>query len=392
VPGTATLAPGTTQQPLGKLIRIWLPPEFDPEKDNTASRLFKSRLEQFEAEHPEVKLEIRIKNLDGPGGLLESLAATNVSAPLALPDLVLLPRPMLESAALKGLLTTLDGLTSVMDDPSWFGYAQQLAHLKVSTYGIPFAGDAMILAYKPSLTGAVPHTLDALIALGGVMLFPAADTQALLTLGMYLDGGGSLQDAQGRPSLDKTMLTKVLDFDQRASLAGVMPFWMTQYSDDQQVWEAFAGDQFPMAVTWASRYVKNKPDILDDLAMSPLPSWDGSPFTLANGWSWALAGQEPERNELSIQLAEFLIDKDFMAAWTLAAGYLPPRVDALQSWADVDLRRAVEQISFSAQLIPPADLISSLGPELAQAVVLVLKAEGDPQTAAQTVMDQVSSP
>jgi multiple sugar transport system substrate-binding protein len=396
-----TLVPAltSTPQPLesaqvapGTLIRVWLPPEFDPEKDSPANTLLKARLERFEAEHPEVKLEVRIKDLDGPGGLLDSLAAASVSAPLVLPDLVLLPRPMLESAALKGLLTPLDGLTDAMDDPSWFGYAQQLAHLKASTYGLPFAGDAMVLAYKPSLTGVVPHTLEALIALGGVMLFPAADPQALLTLGTYLDGGGSLQDDQGRPFLDQTILTNVLEFDQRASLAGVMPFWMTQYADDDQVWEAFTGDQFPMAVTWASIYMKNIQDIPDDLAMSPLPSWDGSPFTLANGWSWALAGQDPERHPLSLRLAEFMVDKEFVAAWTLAAGYLPPRVDALQSWTGADLRQAVEQISYSAQLIPPADLVSSLGAELSQAVVVVLKAESEPQTAAQAVTDQVNQP
>ena len=92
----------------------------------------------------------RIKALEGAGGLLEILVAANVAAPLALPDLVLLPRPTLESAALKDLLYPYDGLTNIMDDASWFEYARQLAHVQSSTYGIPFAGDAMVLAYHPS--------------------------------------------------------------------------------------------------------------------------------------------------------------------------------------------------------------------------------------------------
>lgn len=379
-------------QPLVSLLRLWLPPEFDPEKAGAAGALLKTRLEQFEAEHSGVKVEVRIKDLDGPGGLLESLAAASVSAPLTLPDLVLLPRPILESAALKGLLAPMDGLTDAMDDRSWFSYAQQLAHLETSTYGLPFAGDAMLLAYKPDLTGVVPHTLDDVSALGGVMLFPAADPHALHTLSMYLDGGGGLQDTQGRPLLDKSVLVKVLEFEQRASLAGAMPSWMTQYSDDTQVWDAFTGNQFPMAVTWASTFLKNLPDNPDDMAVSPLPSWDGSPFTLAAGWCWALAGQDPERNRLGLQLAEFLIDKQFMAEWNLAAGYLPPRVDALQSWENSELRQTIEQISYSAQIMPQADLVSSLGPEISQAVVAVLKAESDPQNAAQAVIDQVSQP
>ena len=147
-----------------------------------------------------------------------------------------------------------------------------------------------------------------------------------------------------------------------------------------------------MAVTWASSFMKNQPGSGNDLAISPLPTWEGSPATLASGWSWALAGQEPERRLLSIKLAEFLLEKEFMAEWTSAAGYMPPRVDALEAWQDANLRQIIEQISYSAALVPPAELISSLGPELEQAVVKVLKAESDPQTAAQTVIDQVNQP
>jgi multiple sugar transport system substrate-binding protein len=392
IPTTPGRTAASTQQITGSLIRIWLPPEFDPEGNSPASGLLKARLDEFTTENPEVRLEVRIKDLNGPGGLLESLAAANVSAPLTLPDLVLLPRPLLESAALKGLLTPFDGLTNIMDDRNWFDYARQLSRLKASTYGLPFAGDAMVLAYHPSLIEATPYNFDSLLPLSEELLFPASDPQALYTLGIYQDGGGSLQDEQGRPYLDKTILTKVFEFEQQASLAGVMPYWLTQYSNDEQVWEAFSGDQFPMAISWASTYMKNKPGTGDDLSMSPIPTWDGSPFTLADGWSWALAGRDPERRLQSVKLAEFLLENEFMAAWSSAAGYLPPRADALQGWEDASLHQIIEQISYSAQLVPPADLVSSLGPALEQAVVEVLKAESDPQTAAQTVIDQVNQP
>ena len=81
-----------------------------------------------------------------------------------------------------------------------------------------------------------------------------------------------------------------------------------------------------------------------------------------------------------------------MAEWTYAAGYLPPRADALQSWQDAELRQVIEQISYSAWLMPPADMLSSLGPALEQAVVDVLKAQSDPQTAAQAVINQINQP
>ena len=147
-----------------------------------------------------------------------------------------------------------------------------------------------------------------------------------------------------------------------------------------------------MAVTRASMYLKNSQSGAADLAMAPMPILDDAPFTLASGWSWALAGQDPEKRLLSVQLAEFLVEPEFLAEWTSAAGYLPPRVDALQNWQNADLRQVVEQISYSAQLMPSLDVISTLGPALEQAVVDVLKAQNDPQTAAQEVADQVNQP
>jgi len=209
---------------------------------------------------------------------------------------------------------------------------------------------------------------------------------------MYLAEGKGLQDAQGRPMLDEASLMRILEYYQRASLAGVMPYWLTQYANDVQIWEAFKGDEYPMATSWASAYLEHRLGTTDDLAMAPLPTLDGAPFNLATGWSWVLAGQDPARRVISVRLAEFMVEKDFLAAWSLAAGYMPPRIDALQSWQQAKLSQEIEQISSTAWLMPPADLISSLGPPLEQAVVDVLKNQSDPQSAAQRVIEQVNQP
>ena len=369
-----------------------MPPEFDPAVNSPSNQLLKARLEQFEAQNPGITLDVRVKALDGTGGLLDALASTSAAAPLALPDLVLLPRTLLESAALKGLLHPYDDLSGVMDDPGWFDYAQQLAHLKDSTYGIPFAGDAMLMAYDPSRIKNPPNSLEEAISLGEVLLFPATDPQALYTVGTYLATEARLQDTEGRPSMDPDGLGKILDIYQRASQVGVMPYWLTQYSNDAQSWEAFMGGQSPMAITWASTYLKGKPDVPAGMLVAPVPTSDGPPFTLATGWSWALAGQDPERHTLSAQLAEFLVEKQFLSAWTHAAGYLPTRVDALRGWQEADLRQVLEQISYSAQLMPAADILSSMGPPVEQAVVDVLKAQNDPQSAAQAAADRINQP
>jgi hypothetical protein len=72
-----TLAPATTAttgtgtQPGGNNgLKIWVPAEFDPKGNNDASELLKARFDAFVAENKGMNLEIRVKALEGTGGML----------------------------------------------------------------------------------------------------------------------------------------------------------------------------------------------------------------------------------------------------------------------------------------------------------------------------------
>ncbi len=185
--------PGASETPAGPIvIYLWLPPEFDPEAGTLAAGLFKARLEEFSRRRPGIRIDVRIKALEGTGGLLDSLAAASAAAPLALPDLVVLPRPTLETAALKGLLHPFDGLTNVLDNPDWYDFARQLAHLQNSTFGLPIAGDALVLVYRPAVIGTPPTDWTTTLALEHPLAFSASDPQALITLGLYQSVNGAL--------------------------------------------------------------------------------------------------------------------------------------------------------------------------------------------------------
>ncbi len=382
-----------TTQPVGEIIvHVWLPPQLDPKGNSLASELLNARLDEFMVDNPTAQLEIRVKAVDGPGGMLDDLVAANAAAPSALPDLVLLPRVLLESAAVKGLLYPYDGLTGIMDDLSWFEYALQLSHLKDRTYGIPFAGDVMVLAHSPAVGQSTTLSLADVLSQRNPLLFPAADPQALFTMCMYLAEGGKLQDNQGRPVLDETQLVSILEYDEQARLAGVMPYTLTQFTGDSQVWEALLMGQYPIAVTWASTFLSDPRAAQASLSLAPLPTPDGAPFSLASGWSWALAGQDPAARRLSVKLAEFLVEKEFLAKWTQAAGFLPPRMDAMQTWPNTPLRQVLELVSSSAWLVPSPDLIATVGPALQQAVMDVLEGRRDAQSAAKAAISQISQP
>ena len=111
--------------------------------------------------------------------------------------------------------------------------------------------------------------------------------------------------------------------------------------------------------------------------------------TLGTGMSWALATPDETRQELAVELAEFLVEPQFMAEWTSAAGYLPTRPLALESWEDPALGSVLGQIGSISRLVPSNDIITSLGPLLQEGTRQVLQGMMPPDQAAQTAVDSL---
>ena len=402
-PPAAPTAPASAAANAGtKTLRIWVPPQFDPAAQTPAGELLRNRLDEFAKRRPGVTIDVRVKALDGPSGLLSALTAASAAAPLAMPDLIALPHDLMEMAALKGLLHPLDNLTKAMDDDDWYEYARQLAYLQDDIYGLPMAGDAQILVYRPKKLPSPPKNWQQAQELVLPLLFPAADPRATLTLAFYQASGGAVHDDEGKPFLDTQTLAEVFAFFAQSSENESLPYWLTQYQDDLQVWEAFANEQrSDLVVTWATRYLETvatqnitatQSFTTTQLAIAPLPMPDGKPFTLASGWVWALATPRQENQVLSTELAEFLTDSNFLAAWTQASHYLPPRPSALQAWQDQEGISVLDSIMRSAQLLPSEDIIAILGPPLQQAAIQMLKEQGDPLTTAQQAAGSLNKP
>jgi multiple sugar transport system substrate-binding protein len=377
----------TATQP--QALTLWLPPEFDPSAETPAGELIASRLEEFSRLHDGLIIHVRIKAPNGPGSLLESLNTASAAAPLSLPSLVVLSRADLESAALKGLLHPYDGVSSAIDQEDWYDYARQLARVQGTTFSLPFAGDALVLAYRPGLVNAPPAEWESVFRLGQPLAFSAGDVQALFVLTLYQSVGGLVEDAQRRPILQPEILSQVLQLLDDGEQRGIFPYWLSQYETNGQVWQAYRDQRVNALITWSSFYLTNLPE---DTQALPVPALDDSPLTLATGWGIAIADPLPERRALAVALAEFLTESEFLSAWTEAAGYLPTRPSALASWDNEDMKNLLEPIAASAVARPTIDQLASLGPLLKDATLKVLKREADAAQAAQAAAERLSMP
>jgi multiple sugar transport system substrate-binding protein len=378
---TATITPTIT--PGGPhTLRLWVPPQFDPAAGTPASTLLQKRLDEFATRRPGLQIEVRVKAESGTSGLLNALTDTRSAAPSIMPDLVALSRADLESATAKGLLHPLDGLTTLPDDPDWYPYAREMAHIQNSTYGLPFAGDALALVgYRypmPSVWSDIKKDM--------LLIFPAADPHALFTLSLYLSAGGTLQDDQGHLTLDENIMGQILSLYQPLIENGLLPPNIVDYQDDEQAWNAFREQRGNLVVSWTSRFLKEQ---TLPLALAPLPALETGQYTLATGWSWALAGSNTDNQPLAVELAEFLSDSQFLAEWTQAAGYLPTRPAALSSWSDARTQTILSQAAESANLVPGEDLLVTVGPLFSEAVLSVLNGDQLPAEAAKSAAEQL---
>lgn len=380
---TSTPTASPTNTPSGpRTLRIWVPPQFDPSAETPAGALLQERLDEFVARRPGLQVEVRVKAESGTGGLLNALTTTRSAAPAVLPDLVALSRADLELAAAKGLLHPLDGLTTLPNDPDWYPYARQMSLIQNTTFGLPFAGDVLALVgYRFPLPPAWNELTDETL-----FIFPAADPRALFTLSLYLSAGGTLQNSQGRLDLDETILANTLSlYSPDREISFISP-QVINYENDEQAWNAFREQRGNLVVTWTSRYLKEQ---TLPLAIGSLPGLENGLYTLATGWSWALAGSNPENQPLAVELAEFLSDSQFLAEWVQVAGYLPTRPTALSSWNDAREGPILAMLSESASLVPGEGVIVLVGPFLTEGALSVLRGEQFPFEAAQSITEQI---
>jgi ABC-type glycerol-3-phosphate transport system substrate-binding protein len=343
------------------------------------------------AARPGLVINVRAKAESGEGGMLNALSAASSAAPAALPDLILLPRALLEPAALKGYLRVLDGMDDKMEDADWFEYARQMGRVQNSVFGIPFAGDLLVMMYNDQIQDLIPQTWQETLAITRTVGFAAGDPQALFTIALYQSAGGDLRDDQGRPMLDEEILARVLSLYSQANLAGQMPFWLMQYTSDSQALDLYRNGQADLLITWRSTLEQSlghpaAPNI------AGLPTQDGALYSLANGYVWVLAGSSPARQSQALELVQYLSDPTLLGEWNLQAGYLPPRMLALDTWPENAGRERIISLSLNAQLAPSTDLLEIVGPLLKQAVQQSLLQQTDPATAAQLAADSLNRP
>ncbi|MEK6222832.1 MAG: extracellular solute-binding protein, partial [Chloroflexota bacterium] len=286
----------------------------------------------------------------------------------------------------KDLIFKLDNYVSPTLADQWYPFAVQSSTFDNSLFAIPFAADALIMVYRPTAVEVPPESFQDVFTKTGPFAFPAADSQGIFPLALYQAHAVSFTDEKDQLTISQPELETGLRFFQQGAITNLMPFWLTQYETDDLSWLAFRENRAQMVVTWASNFLSEPPVGAN---AAPIPTHDGTPFSVSMGWSWALTSPNLERQEITYELIEFLSEDEFMGHWTQAAGFFPSKPEALVFWnQSVNLALATNLLPNTISL-PPVSVLENIGTLFSEAVINILKQELTADEAAEIILDSI---
>jgi hypothetical protein len=345
------------------ILTVWAPDNFAVTASDQSQQLLVDRLDTFKNAHPGVSVDLRIKSVQKQESLMELLNTTSQVAKSALPDVILLTREDMETAALKGLLVPFDGFLVNTDEVEIFNSFEYMGKLQGSNFGIPAAGDALIMVgsdydQEPLLTWNKIQASDLRI---GANL---NDPDATVFVALYESAGGTLLDANGKPYLDKDALSQLLAMMRESRGQSVFPDWSFQVSDWTEVSKRYNAGQTDLMLNW---YTNTRETSASGFVYQALPGLSDTQASTLTGWYWAIANPAPEKLSYSKELLTFLSQPVFSSTWSYTAGYLPV---SKQQWPISDSRTLILQtILDSGHPIPDTSVRITLGPVIRDAAI-----------------------
>ena len=342
---------------------IWIPDNFSLRSGEQTQKMLMDRMDTFQKSHPDITLDLRYKNVKQYENMLDLLNSTSRVAPAVLPDIVLLTRKDMETAALKGLLAPLDSMESVADGNGIFPGFSLTGTLQGSLFGFPAAGDALVIISSTDKSNQM-DTWTNVFSSGMKLGANFNDPDGTLFVTLYLSAGGKLIDDKGKPYLDPSTLTLLLDTMRQARKSAVFPEWTLLTPDWSQVSDRFIAGDVPYQINWYSSVSESA---ADSFQHSILPGLGDTPATTLTGWYWASSNPAPAKQAARQELLGFLTEPAFGSPWSTTAGYLPVS-DQYWPQSNVELLPFQSILKISEPL-PENALMTTVGPVLRDAAI-----------------------
>ena len=373
---------------LGQTLTIWLPAPLNPADNPTAEDLLNDAIETFTGD-ANLSVELRIKAVEDVGGIMSTLRTGSIVAPGALPDLTLMRRQDLLMAQELGLIQPLENqFTSTLIDD--LDYTLKLGQVDGILYGIPYLLDIPVLVYRPQ-AGATYESwrFRDVLARGETFVFPALETTTLndyLYL-QYLSAGG-FPPRNESLIFNGSALRSTLEFYEDAVASNVIDASILGYVDSDSYETLFVEGGVNQAVFSISDYFALQ-QAEENLLFNTIPTADGNPTTLLDGWIWVMVTSDPNQAELATRFVDLLMTPTLQSEVAQAMLMIPSQQSAFEAWVigDVD-KGLLDNLLESAELAVSQQEAGTLGDSIQAAFIAIITQEQSVMEATQMVIDQ----
>ncbi len=392
-PSTQSQTPASQQAtPTPSTVELvwWTPVWFSPQSNDPAGEFLGQRLAAFEEAHPDIRVRVLVKPPYGKGGIKDYLLGAYKVAPALLPDLVAFDMTDMVSFAPLGIFQPLSGLTDEMFAPSFYPVAIEAGTVQEQWLAVQFEANFYHVVYRQEKGGTPPpSTWEALLNSDisyWTYIFDTTDEASDVVLLQYMASGGALPRKEAVP-MDEQALLNVFNYYDQAYRRGVIPEASVTAEGEEDLWTALLNEKAPMADANARRYAREGLQNAE-LAIAPIPTWDGKPRALARGWGMGITATDPRRQQAAAALLQWLLSPDTLGTWTQLGGYIPTRMDALRSWnAPSQYIGLIDELLQAAEPYPSHAALASLRHALAVGLQSILVDGEAPETGVRKAMD-----
>ena len=369
----AVVQPSPTPKP----TIVYIQPEqysiFFPQEllsTTTESGIINAQANSIMENNSAIDLEVRVKENSQEMSIFDFLEKAYLAAPDALPDLIVLPRDMMQIAAQNGYIMPINQENiNLFDDENAYPFVKQMAQVDGVYYGVPVIADLMTMVVRDDQQEL--NTWVDILYSNKVLRFPLGDENSLFTFLLYESLEGEIKTSQGYIELDSTKLSQVLGFYYEAKQKGIVPTWLNDFENYETLWkDSLESDD--NIITWYS-YLAN--GNIDKFSAEYIPSESGSNLSYADGYVICIPNKGEENYAEKLEIINSFTDPIFIANFSLSLNKIPVSSSSLAYWGDTKNAAIVSYLAPNAKVKPSLGILIEAGPVLKGVTVKILNNE-----------------
>ena len=399
--GTALSTNSATRMPTGEptpdtnlSLRIWWPDTLYPDNADFLDQ----QIREFVSASPfDVGIDFRRKRTQDVGGIMSTLRSASRVAPDALPDITLIRRQDLVSAAQENLIFPIDDLISNVVEADLYDSALALGEFQGVTYGLPYLVEVEHLAYRGDPDVEEPElnefTFDEILDKQVNFVFAGGRANGVNNVFyvQYLDAGGTLPDADGTIQPNRDALLSILSFYENARRLGIVDERILEFSRVSDYQLGLVTGEYDAAVVDSTTFFMLRADE-NDLQAAYIPTESGSPIGVIGGWMWVITTDDADQQELAAEFIDWMMQSERQSTFAGMVNMLPSQQSVLQSLNE-DLTDALLLDNILENAVLP--LTDNNGGVFARAMqnafVSVITGENTAEEATDAVFDQLAN-